>query len=124
MYDSMRILSLLQRIDDAITLIIDNTSYITSANRFLESSDGMFALSGACMQLIFIGESVKSIDAKTNHEYLSNYSGIPWNEIMGLRNIIAHEYHHIDAEEIFDVIKNDLPLLQETIREMKQNLAW
>ncbi len=123
MYDPIRILSLLQRIDDAITLIIDNTSYIGSADGFLTSSDGMFALSGACMQLIFIGESVKAIDVKTNHQYLIKYPNIPWKEIMALRNIIAHEYHHIDAEEIFNVIKNDLPTLQETIRNMKQNFA-
>lgn len=64
------------------------------------------------MQLIFIGESVKVIDARTESDYLSRYKNIPWTSIMGLRDIIAHEYHHIDAEEIFKVIRRDLPILQ------------
>ena len=38
------------------------------------SQDGMFILSGICMQLVFIGESVKTIDNKTNHSYLIKYT--------------------------------------------------
>lgn len=123
MFKSERILSLLDRIEDAINLIEEKSSYIKSADDFLCSSDGMFVLSGVCMQLIFIGESVKVIDARTNHEYLFHYPDIPWTGIMGLRDIIAHEYHHIDAEEIFNVIKKDLPVLLETVRQMKNDFG-
>lgn len=42
---------------------------------------------------------------------------------MGLRNIIAHEYHRIDEDEIFRVITNDLqPLLETTVRRMKEDV--
>ena len=122
MFDKLRIKSLLQRIEDAISLILDNTLLISSPNDFLISSEGMFALSGACMQLIFIGESVKVIDNKTNHSYLKKYPNVPWSEIMGVRDIIAHEYHHIDSEEIFKVIKDDLPSLLAIVRQMKEDL--
>ena len=74
------------------------------------------------MQLIFIGESDKVIDNKTNHSYLKKYPNVPWSEIMGLRDIIAHEYHHIDSEEIFKVIKDDLPSLLAIVRQMKEDL--
>lgn len=47
------------------------------------------------------------------------YPSIPWTEIMGLRDIIAHEHHKIDEEEIFNVIKQDLVSLLNTIRQMK-----
>ncbi len=123
MYNKNRILILLERIDEAISLILEKTKGIKSPDDFLLSSDGMFILSGVCMQLIFIGENVKSIDNKTNHEYLKNYQEIPWEEIMGLRDIIAHEYHRIDAEEIFQVIKQDLPSLLTTIRYMHEKLS-
>lgn len=122
MFDKLRIKSLLQRIEDAISLIQDNTLVINSPDDFLTSSEGMFVLSGACMQLIFIGENVKVIDNKTNHSYLQKYSNVPWSEIMGLRDIIAHEYHHIDSEEIYKVIKEDLPSLLIIIRQMKDDL--
>ncbi len=73
------------------------------------------------MQLIFIGESVKVIDAK-DCPYLPQYPDIPWTAIMGLRDIIAHEYHRVDEEEIYAVIVNDLPALLEQVRSMKLDL--
>lgn len=74
------------------------------------------------MQLICIGEDVKSIDSRTLGKYLSRYSDVPWSNIKGLRDIIAHEYQHIDAEEIFNVIKFDLPVFLATVRQMISEL--
>ena len=122
MYDSSRILLMINRIEDAISLIKSNTKHYNSAEDYLRSQDGMFALSGVCMQLIFIGETVKVLDTKTNHDYLIKYPEIPWNAIMGLRDRIAHEYHHIDAEEIVNVINKDLPVLLQTIEKMKEDI--
>ena len=41
---------------------------------------------------------------------------------MGLRDIIAHEYHRVDEEEIYAVVVNDLPTLLEQVRSMKLDL--
>ena len=94
---------------------------ITRPEDFVYSQDGMFTLSGVCMQLIFIGESVKVIDSK-DKAYLSQYPDIPWTAIMRLRDIIAHEYHRIDEEEIYSVVMNDLPALLNQVRTMKIDL--
>lgn len=122
MYSQERTLSLLDRIESSILLIQSKSELIRTPDDFLLTPDGTFLLSGICMQLIFIGESIKSIDTKAGHDYLTRYPAIPWKEIMGLRDIIAHEYHRIDEEEIYNVIKHDLPPLLETVREMKQDL--
>lgn len=116
-----RIYQLLERIEDSILLIQSQMGRITRPEDFVYSQDGMFTLSGVCMQLIFIGESVKVIDAKDN-TYLSKYPDIPWAAIMGLRDIIAHEYHRVDEEEIYAVVVNDLPALLEQVRLMKLDL--
>ena len=116
-----RIYQLLERIEDSILLIQSQMWRITRPEDFVYSQDGMFTLSGVCMQLIFIGESVKVIDAKDN-TYLSKYPDIPWTAIMGLRDIIAHEYHRVDEEEIYAVVVNDLPALLEQVRLMKLDL--
>lgn len=122
MFDRDRVQAALDRIEDAVLLVFGKTESIKSPDDFLMSSDGMFVLSGVCMQLIFIGENVKVIDNKTDHSYLMSYPEIPWTEIMGLRDIIAHEYHRIDAEEIYLVIRNDLPTLLSVVRKMKDDL--
>lgn len=122
MFDKVRIKTLLNRIEDSILLIQSKACLIDEPDDFLLDQEGTFLLSGICMQLIFIGESVKTIDNKTSYEYLLHYPDIPWNQIMGLRDIIAHEYHRIDEEEIFNVIKNELSPLLSVIRKMKQEL--
>ena len=116
------IYSLLTRIEESIELIQSQTKQIKTPNDFMLSAEGTFTLSGVCMLLIYIGESIKSIDSKTESQYLSNYPEIPWSDIMGLRNIIAHEYHRIDEDEIFRVITNDLQPLLETVRRMKEDV--
>ena len=55
MFDRTRIEALLNRIEDAILLIQSKRGLITKPDDFLLNSDGMFLLSGICMQLIFIG---------------------------------------------------------------------
>ena len=116
------IYSLLTRIEESIELIQSQTKQIKTPNDFMLSPEGTFTLSGVCMLLIYIGESIKSIDSKTESQYLSNYPEIPWSDIMGLRNIIAHEYHRIDEDEIFRVITNDLQPLLATVKKMKSEL--
>lgn len=116
-----RIYQLLERIEDSILLIQSRMGRITRPEDFVYSQDGVFTLSGVCMQLIFIGESVKVINAKDN-TYLSKYPDIPWTAIMGLRDIIAHEYHRVDEEEIYAVVVNDLPTLLEQVRTMRIDL--
>jgi uncharacterized protein with HEPN domain len=38
-----------------------------------------------------------------------------------MRNIVAHDYPGIDAEEIWQIIEDDLLLLSQNIREMLKN---
>lgn len=123
MFDKVRIKALLDRIEQSILLIQSKSEQIACPDDFLLSQEGMFTLSGICMQLIFIGESVKTIDMKTDQVYLRQYPQIPWKSIMGLRDIIAHEYHRIDEEEIFNVVKNDLNHLLEVIQRMKFDIT-
>ena len=116
------IFSLLTRIEESIVLIQSQTKHIKKADDFMLSPEGTFTLSGVCMLLIYIGESIKSIDAKTDSQYLIKYPEIPWTDIMGLRNIIAHEYHRIDEEEIYRVITCNLQPLLEMVCRMKTEL--
>ena len=80
----------------------------------------MFVLDGVCMKLIFIGESVKTIDKLSEGELFSLYPVIPWKEIMKLRDVIAHHYLKIEVDIVYSTMKEDLPLLQATLLSMKQ----
>ena len=51
--------------------------------------------------------------------FKSNHPEIPWREVAGLRNVIAHEYFGLDNEIIWDVIKSQIPDLIEKFQTLK-----
>lgn len=106
-------IEILEKIKNAIERLEERTKDIRSVDDFLMSSYGMEKLDASCMLLIAIGESIKSFDKITDKKVLCEDTSIPWTEIMGVRDVIAHHYFDIDAEEIYNIIKFDLkPLLQ------------
>lgn len=40
--------------------------------------------------------------------WLWNAPEIPWADVIGMRNHIAHGYFDIDGDIVFDVVKNNL----------------
>lgn len=75
------------------------------------------------MLLIAIGESFKNIDKITDKKLLTSYPVIPWRDVIGLRDIVAHHYFHIDADQIWHTIKEDLPSLLEALHFFKEKLS-
>src|SRR6267143_1515196 len=43
---------------------------------------------------------------------------IPWEEIIGMRNIIAHGYFEVDLEVPWKTVRLDLPPLQQQMRKL------
>lgn len=122
MYNKEIATDILRKIDEAITVIIERTENIHEANDFLITWMGTVILDSVCMKLSALGESVKNLDKITDKALLSRYPEIPWKGVMGTRDIIAHHYFDIDPFNIFEICKNDLPPLQETIRKMIEDL--
>lgn len=59
-----------------------------------------------------IGEKAASLNA-TNA--ITDFPEVHWKEIIGLRNILVHDYDAIDATIVWDVITNDLPRLRHEL---------
>lgn len=118
MFDIELIRLTLTKIETAIDRILKRSESILSSDDFLISPNGVERMESICMLLIAIGESVKRLDKETNKQLLSQYPEIDWKGIMGMRDIIAHHYFDIDAEVVFDVMKNDLPMVKIVIDKM------
>jgi len=50
--------------------------------------------------------------------FKSNHLDIPWKGIIGMRNVLVHQYFGLDLGEIWDTVTNDLPLLKIKIQEL------
>ena len=40
---------------------------------------------------------------------------VPWRDIRGLGNQLRHAYHRIDANEIWNIARRDLPKLRDAV---------
>ncbi|MFZ5518172.1 MAG: DUF86 domain-containing protein [Candidatus Zhuqueibacterota bacterium] len=68
--------------------------------------------------LQIIGEA----GARLSKEFKRQYDKIPWDKIIGMRNILVHNYFEIDAEIVWAVIVNDLPDLKIKIQNLLKTL--
>ena len=110
------VLSIFRQIESAIMLIQEWNASIKEVDDYLRDPSGVQVLSATCMQLQAIGEGVKHIDKYTNGELLYRRPEIPWKQVMGLRDHIAHGYFEIDAEIIFNTVTEDLEPLLAAVR--------
>ena len=95
----------------ACELIIEWNKPIHSIDDYVTSMEGMKTLAAVCMQIESIGEGIKKIDTRFPG-FLSEYApDIPWKSIKGMRDRIAHGYFNIDAEIVYDVAVNEVPIL-------------
>ncbi|MEE1343272.1 MULTISPECIES: HepT-like ribonuclease domain-containing protein [Prevotellaceae] len=122
MHDEELLYYSLKRIASTIERIINNSQAIDDSQYYVLSPAGMERLESTCMLLLAIGESIKGIDKMTQKQLLPNYPEVDWKGAMGIRDIIAHHYFDIDESIVFDVVKNKLPGMLETINKMIEEL--
>lgn len=109
------VLDILHQIKNSIENLKTWNRDITDMNQLLMSPSGMQALAGNCMTIMAIGEGFRKIDKITEGQLLPLRPEIPWRQVFGLRNRIAHGYFDIDVDIISEVINDDLqPLLEAT----------
>ena len=60
-----------------------------------------------CFDILQIGELTKSF----TDTFLSKYDGMPWKDIKGMRDWVAHGYHNIEITRIWQTAKKDIPSL-------------
>ena len=68
--------------------------------------------------LELLGECSRRISPKTRQAH----PAIPWQDIIGMRNIIAHEYGKIDLDEIWKTVQSDAPKLLSALEEIVARL--
>lgn len=116
-------LDILIDIQSAIERIRERTKGIRSVDDFLSSEQGMIVLDATCMLLIAVGESLKNLDKVTEGKLLPTYPSIPWKQVKGLRDIIAHHYFDIDASQIFWILSNELTPLEQALQFFINSLS-
>jgi len=69
-------------------------------------------------QLEIIGEAANHI----SEEMIKDFPEIKWRSVIGLRNLLIHEYFGIDVRIVWNIITNDLPKLKKQIQTVLDRL--
>ena len=99
----------LETIIEAIDRINEYTSGFNNADEF---NDDHLNFDATMMNFVVIGEMVE----KLSEDFKKEHHQIEWVKIKGFRNIVAHDYFGIDAEEVWQIIKTKIPILKTQIK--------
>ena len=71
-----------------------------------------------CFNILQIGELAKNFDST----FIEKYRAVPWRQIKGMRDKVAHGYGTIDKERVWLTAVNDIdPLLDYCQKILKEN---
>jgi len=75
---------------------------------------------------VWIIHHLQLIGEASNHlsdELTERNQDIPWADIVGLRNILVHQYFGIDLRQVWETAELDMPVLKAKVREILQEIV-
>jgi uncharacterized protein with HEPN domain len=105
----------LEAILEATDKILQYTYGFSSADEF---DNDHLIFDATMMNFVVIGEMVK----KLSDDFKNTHPELEWNKIKGFRNIVAHDYFGIDAEEVWQIVRNKIPGLKIDITNLLDKL--
>jgi uncharacterized protein with HEPN domain len=108
-------LDYLQDIYDATGYALSFVAGVT-LDDFVDNYEKSFAVTRA---LEIIGEAARQVPAEVQQQY----PHLPWQEMIGMRNVVIHEYFGVNLEVIWRTVHEDLPGLRVALGEILDTLT-
>ena len=107
-----RVYHILQRASE-----IRNRIKELSYEAFIEDST---LVDATLYKLTVIGEAIRAMD----DSFREAHPDLPWRSIVGLRNILVHQYEDVDYSIVWDVITKELPAWASHLEEVYKNFVF
>ncbi|HEU0020925.1 MAG TPA: DUF86 domain-containing protein [Dehalococcoidia bacterium] len=65
-----------------------------------------------------IGEAVRQVTASLK----ASHPGVPWQQVISMRNRLVHEYFNVDLELVWNVVAIELPHLKAQVEVILEEL--
>ena len=103
-----------QRLDDI-------TAAIAAIREHLKRgavSDGLI-FDAVRVRLIEVGEAVKALP----NELLATEASVPWEQVAGMRDRLAHRYFDTSHAIVAGTVENDLPELEQAVDRLRDRAS-
>jgi uncharacterized protein with HEPN domain len=91
------------RLQDIVSCSVNIQSFIEgmTLDSFMNDPKTIRAVA---FELSTIGEAVRTIP----NEVQLRYPEVPWGKMLGIRNVLIHEYYRLDEEILWETCINDI----------------
>ena len=89
----------------------------------LDGEEGQDLLDVICMQFLAAGEALKRLEKREPGLLAARFPDIDWKGAMGFRDVIAHQYFDLDAEQVLLICQEALPAVLDAIRSLEQQAS-
>jgi uncharacterized protein with HEPN domain len=86
----------------------------TSGFNYNQFESSEMTIEACVFNLLQMGELIPKFDK----DFTENNKQIPWKLIRGLRHKLVHDYEGVNLKLVWDIITEDLPKLQVSLKEM------
>ena len=100
---------------DALKKIQDYVQDFRDSDEFYKDTRSFDAV---MMNFILMGEMIDRITDETK----GKHPEVQWQKAKDFRNLVAHDYLGIDAEEVWQIIQNHVPKLREQAENILSEL--
>ncbi|MCP9793343.1 DUF86 domain-containing protein [Vulcanococcus limneticus Candia 3F8] len=114
------LLLLLTPLRQALERIERKAQPLLSDPALLNHEEGQDLLDVICMQFLAAGEALKRLEKLQPGLLAASFPDIDWKGAMGFRDVIAHQYFDLDAEQVLLICQQALPGLLAAIRTFEQ----
>jgi uncharacterized protein with HEPN domain len=117
---SSELLLLLTPLRQALERIERKALPLLNDPALLEQEEGQDLLDVICMQFLAAGEALKRLEKLRPGLLAASFPDIDWRGAMGFRDVIAHQYFDLDAEQVLLICQEALPGVLTAIRSLER----
>lgn len=104
-------------VEDILNSINETEEFVEGLG-FDEFKGNKKTVNAVIRSLEVIGEAAKKIPEGLR----KRFGDVPWNRMAGMRDKLIHEYHGVDLEIVWAVLKEELPPLKPKIEKILETL--
>lgn len=101
-----------KRLDDIRQMCAKAADVVARGRPAIEADEVLWLALERAIEIA--GEAATQLSDETR----SRHAGVPWQELISVRVVLAHAYHRVDLDQLWAIAADDLPGVAEALGPM------